>query len=657
MKRCPQCRRDYYDETLLYCLDDGTALLDGPGSLDPPTAVLDLTKGEAPTRQQALTTNETALLTSHTLDNVPPGQRPTRKMLLTVGALILTAAVGFGGYKLYKSYSPAAPVRTNQAIKVQRLTGDGKVRDAKISPDGKFLAYLKVEGDKRSLWLKQIQTNSNIAIVAPGVFERFGGIAFSPDGSFVYFNGEKNDGAPPTVYRVPTLGGSATKVLTKAVDVQVSPDGSQLSFSRFDFDANETSVMIANTDGSNERKLAAKSGSQFYAGTPAWSADGKLIATAVGDDDIKPIPDIGIALISVADGTVRQIEGARFAGVSDVVWHPSGDSIIVAATDKPAATGQIFEIGHPDGTVRRLTNNLNGHYTVSLTSDGRSIVTGEISSKSAVYVSPDLKPENAKQVMPASSDTWGFSWTPDNRIVYISDQTGEAEVWIMDADGANAKQLTNDRVFKTTPIVSPDGRYIVYSTSASQGQLVRIGVDGGNPFVLVQTLGADNADISLDSKWVIFSGWTDGILKILRVPLEGGDVTAVTNYRATEPRYSRDGTKIACFIPDLKSQRWSRLAIIPAEGGDPLTVLNTPTNTNITRGPIWTPDDRALTVVIAPGELQNLWLVPVDGSEGKQMTNFGLPGVARRDYSRDGKRIALVRAEGFGDAIMISDFR
>ncbi|MGQ0542218.1 MAG: hypothetical protein ACT4O9_10285 [Blastocatellia bacterium] len=29
MKRCPECRRDYYDDTLLYCLDDGNALLEG----------------------------------------------------------------------------------------------------------------------------------------------------------------------------------------------------------------------------------------------------------------------------------------------------------------------------------------------------------------------------------------------------------------------------------------------------------------------------------------------------------------------------------------------------------------------------------------------------------------------------------------------------
>lgn len=32
MKRCPECRRDYYDDTLLYCLDDGNALLEGPAT-------------------------------------------------------------------------------------------------------------------------------------------------------------------------------------------------------------------------------------------------------------------------------------------------------------------------------------------------------------------------------------------------------------------------------------------------------------------------------------------------------------------------------------------------------------------------------------------------------------------------------------------------
>src|SRR4030095_4926641 len=40
MKRCPECRRDYYDDSLLYCLDDGSALLEGPASMDEPATAI-----------------------------------------------------------------------------------------------------------------------------------------------------------------------------------------------------------------------------------------------------------------------------------------------------------------------------------------------------------------------------------------------------------------------------------------------------------------------------------------------------------------------------------------------------------------------------------------------------------------------------------------
>src|SRR5687767_10691092 len=41
MKRCPECRRDYYDDSLMYCLDDGTALLEGPASSEQKTVILE----------------------------------------------------------------------------------------------------------------------------------------------------------------------------------------------------------------------------------------------------------------------------------------------------------------------------------------------------------------------------------------------------------------------------------------------------------------------------------------------------------------------------------------------------------------------------------------------------------------------------------------
>ncbi|MBA3351316.1 MAG: PD40 domain-containing protein [Blastocatellia bacterium] len=657
MKRCPECRRDYTDETLNFCLDDGATLVEGPGSFEPPTSVLPIERSEAPTRHQVTTTGETALLTSQTAGDLGQGKRRVVWILGVFLAVFVVglAVIGYGGYRFYLSTQTPPPGPAPKNITTQRVTGDGKARGAEISPDGKFLAYIRTEGGERSIWLKQIHTNSNIEMVKAGDLDRFDGLVFSPDGNFLYFNAQSS-GDEPAVYKVPTLGGTPTKVLAKAYQVQFSPDGRQISFGRYDLPANEGAIYIANADGTNERKLAVRSGTKFFDGTPAWSPDGKWIAIVSGDDLLAPNPNQSLTLLSVAGGEERDL-GKRWAVIDDLVWHPSGDSLIVVASDSPLVQPQLWEVLYPGAAVRRLTSNLNGHFSVSITSDGKSIVTGEIYSKSAVFVSPDLKPENAKAVMPASGDTWGLSWTPDGRIVYASDQTGDAEVWIMDPDGANAKSLTNDRVFKTVPVVSPDGRYIVYSAASGNPQLVRIDINGSNPMVFDKSLGSDNPDISADSKWILYSAWLDGQQRIFRVPIEGGEPQQLTDYSATEPRYSRDGTRFSCFVQNEKTNQFDKLAIVSADGGPPLTLFNIPPLTNISRSAVWTPDDKGITLIVAPGELQNLWLQPVDGGEAKPMTNFGVPGVARREYSRDGKRIAIVRAEGIGNAIMITDFR
>ncbi len=125
MKRCPECRRDYYDDTLLYCLDDGNALLEGPRSEpgavatgfsadEPQTAILHSTAapGEAPTRAQINTTDATAIL--HTGAEAEPreslGGLPERQSLsphraakpLAAGVVALLVLVGgFFGYRYF----------------------------------------------------------------------------------------------------------------------------------------------------------------------------------------------------------------------------------------------------------------------------------------------------------------------------------------------------------------------------------------------------------------------------------------------------------------------------------------------------------------------------------------------------------------------------
>src|SRR5688572_71772 len=101
MKRCPECRRDYLDESLLYCLDDGTRLLDGPVSVDEPaTALLHSTAppAEAATRAQIDITNPTAVLPS-----TDSTSRQFNKRLLAVPLIVVLLIGGYAGYRYFAS--------------------------------------------------------------------------------------------------------------------------------------------------------------------------------------------------------------------------------------------------------------------------------------------------------------------------------------------------------------------------------------------------------------------------------------------------------------------------------------------------------------------------------------------------------------------------
>lgn len=106
MKRCPECRRDYYDDTLLYCLDDGNALLEGPASTDEPeTAILPSdAASEAETRAQAHTTEKTAALPAIAAE-VSGSDSFDKRLLLAPLALAFIVLGGFFGYRYFAPVS------------------------------------------------------------------------------------------------------------------------------------------------------------------------------------------------------------------------------------------------------------------------------------------------------------------------------------------------------------------------------------------------------------------------------------------------------------------------------------------------------------------------------------------------------------------------
>jgi TolB-like protein/Flp pilus assembly protein TadD len=133
MKRCPECRREYSDETLNFCLDDGSSLLDGPQSVDePPTAVFGTSSPggsanekptrvfeEAPTRRPERGTPNAIASGSQTA----PGHSFDKRLLIAFVALALVAFAGFFGYR-YLGSTSGGQINSIAVLPFQNRSGD-----------------------------------------------------------------------------------------------------------------------------------------------------------------------------------------------------------------------------------------------------------------------------------------------------------------------------------------------------------------------------------------------------------------------------------------------------------------------------------------------------------------------------------------------------
>ena len=73
-----------------------------------------------------------------------------------------------------------------QNFSITQLTNTGKVQNAAISPDGRFLLSVQSDNGNESLWLRNIPTGSDTQVL-PASGQSFASLVFSPDGNSFYF--------------------------------------------------------------------------------------------------------------------------------------------------------------------------------------------------------------------------------------------------------------------------------------------------------------------------------------------------------------------------------------------------------------------------------------------------------------------------------------
>jgi serine/threonine protein kinase/Tol biopolymer transport system component len=557
------------------------------------------------------------------------------------GVLLALVGVAFtiaGGLALYKYYwsVPTKPMAFKD-VRLTKLTFNGKATSAVISPDGKQVVYVIYDGGLRSLWLRQVATGTDVKLTEPEDTNYFG-LTISPDGNFLYYAYGGLSVQNRELFRMPLLGGSPRKVVDNiSSPVGFSPDGKQIAFVRSEIQPGGSALIIANADGTEERRVAARKGGPnrfgnlFYGGV-AWSPDGKRIATiARGSDSAGRFQNV--IEVPIEGGAESVLTSQRWYQIHRLSWLADGSGLLMTAaeTASEARTRQIWHLSYPGGEAQKITNDLNGYTSISLNADSSVLVTIQENHATDIWVAPDGDAGRANKFTSVSSNMDGLDsvrWTPNSKIVFHSMAGARDGIWTMEADGKNRKQLTTSETVDYNPSVTTDGRYVVFvseRTGAPAGWIMDI--DGSNP----KKLNLSGFNPQAADGWVVYpkeqSLWKSRI--------DGGEAVRLSEEQLIRCGVSQDGKMVACSLEAPGSP--IRLAVLPIDGGSPAKIFDA--EFHLPARMRWTPDGRAVTYIGRENGLADIWSQSIDGGEPKRLTNFKADNIFSFDWSRDNKLV------------------
>jgi serine/threonine protein kinase len=574
-------------------------------------------------------------------------------------ALIVFGAAGVGVYSIF--HRPASMPFQNFSI--MQVTNSSRAVVTAISPDGKYVLTVTDNNGLNSLWLRNVATASDTQVLPPSATIR--NVTFSPDGNYIYFRKAENAMASDfNIYRAPILGGTP-RTVAHDVDsaITFSPDGRRMAYLRAnDPETGKYRLLSANLDGSDEKVLYIAPVKFDFARGLSWSPDGKKIAYP----EIQPGNALsGINLFDLDRGKIQTLVFAD-KGIWEMAWSSDGDGLFVIYQQKGPNFNrhQIGFVGLSDGQLHPISRDVNSYATLTLSADGKTLATVQQKAVSNFYVLP-AEGSTSANISPFASDgeqIQFFNWTADGGLL-TSDLT---QLKRRDAKGKNPSQLVSDPAANILSLSPCGAQYIVFpwafhDNSNSVG-IWRVDADGSHPTKLADERLFDTTPVCMaNQKWVYY--WRE-VKQLWRVPLDGsgkpepisgsGVPDAILLGRGIS--ISQDGKTLAYVVnvanPEIESGT-DKIALLDVATLKSLRLLDA--NPRISRGVQFTADGRAVAYPVGENGVDNIWIQPIDGSPGRQITHFNSEQILSFHWSPDGKNLGILRGHTDSDVVLLQE--
>ena len=576
-------------------------------------------------------------------------------ILATTAVVLVVGAAAFLSWRYFFAPNKSLVVSMPDVV-FERLVNDSY--SPSISPDGASVAFASVEKGQEILWRKQVASGqmTQLAPAAPTKDGKILSTRFSPDGRWIYYKKWIEAEGNRNIYRIPAGGGAAQKIVANVdADFSISPDGGRIAFAR-----SEHQLVVAETETGTERVLVECDGitkaivSDRY-DSVVWSPDGSKIVYAGWTYKYFWFAPL-FAEVEVATGAEKSIPFQppplqHRARVSQLEYLPDGSGIIGLMGN------QVWLYSFQTEEIARVSGQGENYKSIRLSKDGKTLVAERSFSHFNIWTAAAGNLEKKRQITTgaaAQRGTRGVILAPNGKIIFTSPENSSGErndLWEMDADGGNRRQLTVNAGLNVEPKLSRDGRYVVYKSNRSGAQQIwRMDADGRNPTQL--STGIENLvfSVSPDNEVYYLTVLPDkGQYQLFKIPATGGEPIEVTDrYYAWSPDFSPDGKLMLTWGAKTKEDDL-QLAVIDRVTGN--LVLDIKRSIEKSH---WSADSQSIYYVNESSG--QLFQMPIDGGEPKQVTDFYPLSIADYDLSPDEKQMVFSLGETTNEIVLIKNF-
>jgi len=312
--------------------------------------------------------------------------------------------------------------------------------------------------------------------------------------------------------------------------------------------------------------------------------------------------------IDIESGAQRELTPEKFFNIRHLAWLPDKSGLLFTASRIPNKNYRIWQFSAATGEVLPLTKDSENYSELSLDKEANRLISTQVRQDFRLFLWSMENPVNARALADA---TW-VAFAPNGKITFTSTMTGNDEIWSINPDGSNRRQLTNDAADDRVQVVSPDNNWIFFTSNRTgDAQIWRMNADGSNQTQITNKEGGFSLFVSPGGQWLYYR---HGLQRTLwRVSTKGGEEQLVLDKRISCDKclaLSPDGLQLANF--DRQGQE-KTISIFSLADGRMARSIPRADEKAVGLYLEWSRDGKNLVYVLADNyyENNNVWLQPL----------------------------------------------